>query len=83
MKWPDDQDDQGPAGVDPTVPTAARIYDYLLGGSANYPADRAAAEQAIAAYPHLPVLDAVPGGSYLVLSRRASLSSRWLRQIRL
>jgi SAM-dependent methyltransferase len=42
---PDDQNDQVPAGVDPTVPTAARIYDYLLGGQDNFAADRAAARQ--------------------------------------
>jgi SAM-dependent methyltransferase len=33
------------------VPHAARIYDYLLGGKTNYPADRQAAEQVLAAYP--------------------------------
>jgi len=36
-------DDQVPPGVDPAVPTAARIYDYLLGGQDNFAADRAAA----------------------------------------
>jgi S-adenosyl methyltransferase len=35
-------DDQVPPGVDPAVPTAARIYDYLLGGQDNFAADRAA-----------------------------------------
>jgi S-adenosyl methyltransferase len=29
----------------PDIPSTARIYDYLLGGKDNYPADRAAAEQ--------------------------------------
>jgi hypothetical protein len=38
-------EDQVPAGIDPTVPTAARIYDYLLGGQDNFAADRAAARQ--------------------------------------
>jgi O-methyltransferase involved in polyketide biosynthesis len=33
--------------VDPTVPSEARIYDYLLGGKDNFPADRAAAEQVV------------------------------------
>ncbi|MFJ5924619.1 SAM-dependent methyltransferase [Kitasatospora sp. NPDC092948] len=27
-------------GIDPSKPSIARIYDYLLGGSDNYPADR-------------------------------------------
>lgn len=34
-----------PAGVDPHVPSPARIYDYILGGTANYPADREVAEK--------------------------------------
>jgi S-adenosyl methyltransferase len=38
-------EDQVPAGIDPTVPTAARIYDYLLGGQDNFAADRAAVQQ--------------------------------------
>ena len=31
----------------PDIPSAARIYDYLLGGKDNYPADRAVAESMI------------------------------------
>ncbi|MXM67731.1 SAM-dependent methyltransferase [Streptomyces sp. HUCO-GS316] len=31
--------------IDPTVPTAARMYDHYLGGKDNYAADRAACEQ--------------------------------------
>jgi S-adenosyl methyltransferase len=46
-------DDQVPAGVDPTVPTAARIYDYLLGGQDNFPADRAAVRQLTELSPEL------------------------------
>jgi O-methyltransferase involved in polyketide biosynthesis len=34
---------QAPAGVDTTVPAAARMYDYWLGGHDNFAADRAAA----------------------------------------
>jgi SAM-dependent methyltransferase len=41
---------------DPAVPAPARIYDYLLGGKDNYPADRQAAAQAVAAVPDLPEL---------------------------
>jgi hypothetical protein len=45
--------DQRPAprGVDVTIPNVARMYDYYLGGKDNYEADRAAAEQVIAAFP--------------------------------
>lgn len=32
-------------------PSSARVYDYLLGGHTNFPADRAAAEQGIKANP--------------------------------
>jgi hypothetical protein len=42
-----------PAGTDPAVPSPARIYDYMLGGSYNFPADRAVAEQAMARVPEL------------------------------
>lgn len=37
------------------VPHSARIYDYLLGGKDNYPADRAAAANIVADWPNLPV----------------------------
>jgi S-adenosyl methyltransferase len=34
-----------PAGVDATRPSPARLYDYYLGGTSNFEADRQAAEQ--------------------------------------
>jgi S-adenosyl methyltransferase len=37
--------------LDFSVPSAARMYDYYLGGKDNYPADREAAEKVIAACP--------------------------------
>src|SRR6266498_5782777 len=43
--------DQGRAEFDSSVPHPARIYDYLLGGKDNYPADRAAAEATLAVGP--------------------------------
>jgi len=39
------------ASTDPTQPSAARIYDYLLGGKDNYAVDRAAAERVLAVAP--------------------------------
>jgi SAM-dependent methyltransferase len=42
-----------PPGVDPSTPSAARLYDYYLGGKNNYPADQAAGEQLRAALPDL------------------------------
>jgi hypothetical protein len=37
----------------PDVPSAARIYDYLLGGKDNYPADRKAAESIAVKLPNV------------------------------
>ncbi len=37
--------------IDASVPNPARIYDYLLGGKDNYPADREVAEQVLAIAP--------------------------------
>jgi trans-aconitate methyltransferase len=37
----------------PDIPTPARIYDYLLGGKDNYPADRAVAEAMIVQLPNV------------------------------
>src|SRR5438046_8741607 len=48
------EDPPVPAGVDPAVPSPARLYDYYLGGRYNFPADRAAAKKIIAALPDLP-----------------------------
>jgi len=39
--------------LDTSVAHIARVYDYWLGGKDNFAADRAAAEQAIAAYPNI------------------------------
>ncbi|MCP2259168.1 S-adenosyl methyltransferase [Streptoalloteichus tenebrarius] len=51
-----DQSDQttdsvGIERVDKELPSAARMYDYYLGGTHNFASDRRAAEQAIAAMP--------------------------------
>jgi hypothetical protein len=43
-----------PPGVDPSVPSPARLYDFYLGGRHNFPADRAAAQRIITALPDLP-----------------------------
>jgi hypothetical protein len=44
---------QAPPGVDPAIPSPARLYDYYLGGTHNYPADRAAAERIRMVLPEL------------------------------
>ena len=45
-----------PEGIDITRPSAARVYDYYLGGFHNFAADRRMAEQAMSMWPDLPVL---------------------------
>jgi hypothetical protein len=42
-----------PPDPGPGVAHIARVYDYWLGGTANYPADREAGDEAIQAYPQL------------------------------
>jgi SAM-dependent methyltransferase len=44
------------AGIDIERPSQARIYDYLLGGSLNFAADREAARQLIAMVPDVPLV---------------------------
>jgi hypothetical protein len=45
-----------PDEIDIERPSVARMYDYLLGGSHNFAADRALAEESIRAWPDLPHL---------------------------
>lgn len=43
-----------PAEIDMDRPSAARVYDYYLGGSHNFEADRRMARQALQLWPELP-----------------------------
>lgn len=43
--------EQAPPGVDPTTPTTARLYDFYLGGTANFAADRILGEKMKEAVP--------------------------------
>jgi SAM-dependent methyltransferase len=45
-----------PDGIDIDTPSASRLYDYYLGGSHNFAADRVVAEQALAVMPEGPLL---------------------------
>lgn len=51
---PDQQSMYGHGSMDLSKPNAARVYDYYLGGSHNFEADRIAAEQAIKMIPWAP-----------------------------
>jgi hypothetical protein len=42
-----------PYGVDVTIPSVARMYDHLLGGRDNYPADRAACDELLKQVPSM------------------------------
>ncbi|MEW9527479.1 SAM-dependent methyltransferase [Microbispora sp. NPDC049125] len=44
---------KAPAGVDPSTPSVARMYDYYLGGKDNFASDRQAAEKIIEILPNL------------------------------
>ena len=44
---------QVPPGIDPATPSPARLYDYYLGGTNNFRADRDAAERIRARMPEL------------------------------
>jgi hypothetical protein len=44
------------AGIDPNRPNAARIYDYFLGGTHNFAADRAIGDRLIELVPRIPRL---------------------------
>jgi SAM-dependent methyltransferase len=60
-------DDWRWAGLDVDRPNAARMYDYALGGSHNFPADRAASEALTRVYPDAPLV----GQSNRAFLRRA------------
>lgn len=45
-----------PTSIDIERPSAARMYDYVLGGSHNFAADRALADQIVATVPDMPLL---------------------------
>lgn len=45
-----------PPGIDTEQPSSARIYDYYLGGAHNFAADRAVADQVMAAWPEGPMI---------------------------
>jgi hypothetical protein len=48
--------DEVPAGIDASVATPARIYDYLLGGHNNFAADRIAAQKMLELWPEAPLV---------------------------
>lgn len=66
-------------GVDPATPNVARIYDCLLGGKDNFAADRAAAQQLIAAIPDIAAI-ARDNRAFLVRVVRCLAAEAGIRQ---
>ena len=71
--------EQIPAGVDPTRPSPARMYDYMLGGTRNLQVDRDATERFLAQYPDL--LDAASANrGFLRRAARLMAQAHGIRQ---
>src|ERR1019366_612579 len=68
-----------PARFDTSVAHVARVYDYWLGGKDNYAADRAAGDQAISAFPAIP-LSARANRAYLARTVRYLAGEAGIRQ---
>jgi SAM-dependent methyltransferase len=64
--------------IDPNVPSVARMYDYYLGGKDNFAADRAAADQVVAAMPN--VLEFTRANRRLLSRAVTMLAERGVRQ---
>jgi hypothetical protein len=67
-----------PAGVDPAIPSPARLYDYYLGGTHNFPADRDLAERLQAAVPDM--RDAILSNRGFHIRAAAWMARRGIRQ---
>jgi SAM-dependent methyltransferase len=51
-----DRDQRPPTGVDSSVPSIARVYDYWLGGKDNFSADREMGDRVKATVPEIPLM---------------------------
>lgn len=61
------EDEYARRGIDLDKPSAARVYDYILGGELNYAVDRMFAEQVLTVQPNA--------------RERARLNRQWLRRV--
>jgi hypothetical protein len=68
-----------PVRFDTSVAHVARVYDYWLGGKDNFAADRAAGDQAISAFPAIP-LSARANRAYLARAVRFLAGEAGIRQ---
>ncbi|MGW5161606.1 SAM-dependent methyltransferase, partial [Nonomuraea wenchangensis] len=51
---PDNDQESAPQGIDTSRPSVSRVYDFMLGGTDNYAADRQVAELALKIAPDAP-----------------------------
>ncbi len=72
-------DQDQPVSFDTSVAHVARVYDYWLGGKDNFAADRAAGDQAINAFPNIP-LSARANRAYLARVVRFLAGEAGIRQ---
>jgi S-adenosyl methyltransferase len=72
-------DHSSPALFDASMAHFARVYDYWLGGKDNFAVDRAAAEEAIKAYPSI-VLSARANRAFLARAVRFLAAEAGIRQ---
>ena len=70
--------ESAPPGVDPTVPSPARLYDYFLGGTHNFQADRDLAEQLRSGIPDM--VDAVLANRGFHVRAAAWMAGHGIRQ---
>lgn len=70
--------ESAPPGVDPAVPSPARLYDYFLGGTHNFRADRELGEQLRAGIPDM--VDAVLANRGFHVRAAAWMARHGIRQ---
>ena len=71
--------DQAPAGIDVSVASSARMYDYFLGGHNNFAADRIAAQKVLEFWPEAPLV-ARENRSFLGRAVRFLIAQAGIRQ---
>ncbi|MBB2910365.1 hypothetical protein FHS43_001628 [Streptosporangium becharense] len=68
-----------PAGIDQNTPSAARMYDYALGGKDNYAVDRIVADKVFSLAPEMPLM-ARQNRAFLVRAVRHLAAEAGIRQ---
>jgi hypothetical protein len=77
--WASSAEPPTAVALNTNVPHTARMYDYYLGGKDNFPADRDAAEDALAVFPNLRIA-ARANRSFLIRATRFLAAEAGIRQ---